>query len=64
MKSAILNRVILLTVMLLPACATQTSVGTNGPSIDYARMAAVEQQAKIQGVEVRWIHPPERVEPR
>jgi hypothetical protein len=64
MKSAISKWVLLFVVTLLPACAMQAGAGRNGPSIDYAKMAAVEEQAAIQGVEVRWIHPPERVESR
>ncbi|TJY60959.1 hypothetical protein E4T66_09935 [Sinimarinibacterium sp. CAU 1509] len=64
MKSAMSKLLVLVTAMVLPACAVQPGSGQNAPSIDYAKMAAVEQQAAMQGVEVRWIHPPERVESR
>jgi len=64
MKSAMFKPMVLLSALLLPACAMQPGPGRQGASIDYAKMAAVERQAAIQGVDVRWIHPPERVEPR
>lgn len=52
-----------LAVLLLSACAsTGTFTGHDNCSrLDCAKMAAIDYEARMNGVDVYWVHPPERL---
>ena len=46
-------------VAVAPTPSPSTVAASNARSVDYARIAAVEQNARFQGVQVIWVKPPD-----